>query len=343
MNEDMSPRCLALVICDQVIEDKRTNKKSLIGTFNDIMALKAPVRYPVMTVFLSVTDCLGEHDVFIEIYRDNDTGGERVLRIPGKLNGRSPLDVIDMVFELRGVPLPDYGSYTLEAHIEPGGRRVGQRRFYVRPAPPQAQPPQAPPETDGGERSRKPASASLRRGEQEAGSRKPCVGWGLPHHPTIDSVHHVHSVHPVHNAPHHQTGEPCRLHLSRGRACPLRPDLARLPGTGRTGHGTVALLRPRSHRSDHAVSALVRPRRRLLRLAPRARALGTVGRAVSRPFPRSGVGAPVGRRDDSRRRGHVPHSGLRRPDVRVLRPARHAAQRVLPDIRVRCDTVREAQ
>ena len=149
MSDNMTPQCLCLLLCDQVIEDKRTNKKSLIGTFNDILTMQTPVRYPLMSLFLSLTNCLGEHEVTIELYHDNDTGGERVLQLTGKLEGKNPLDVIDMVFELRGAPLPHLGSYTIEARVKPENERIAQRRFYVRQAP-QAPPfPHTPPESLG--------------------------------------------------------------------------------------------------------------------------------------------------------------------------------------------------
>lgn len=143
---EMTPQCLSLIICDQVIEDKRTSKKSLIGTFNDIAAVKTPVRYPLMSLCLSLTNCLGRHEAVIEIFRDTDTGGERVLRVPGRLEGRNPLDVIDMVFELRGVPIPAFGSYSVEVRILPENERIAYRRFYVRQARQGNAPPGPPPQ-----------------------------------------------------------------------------------------------------------------------------------------------------------------------------------------------------
>jgi len=45
-----APLGLALVVCDQIIEDKLTHKKSLIGIFNQIATPSFPCRHARMAV-----------------------------------------------------------------------------------------------------------------------------------------------------------------------------------------------------------------------------------------------------------------------------------------------------
>ena len=124
--------CLSFILCDQVIEDVRTHKKSLIGTFNDIVVNKTPANHSCMFILLSLTNCRREYNVEIEISKDTDQGGERILVLNGCVKGKNPLDVIDLVFELRGVPLPEIGKYTIEVKVQPEGTRIAQRSFRVR-------------------------------------------------------------------------------------------------------------------------------------------------------------------------------------------------------------------
>ena len=45
-----TPSGLAIVVCDQIIEDKATSKKSLIGIFNNIASPTFPCRHPQLSV-----------------------------------------------------------------------------------------------------------------------------------------------------------------------------------------------------------------------------------------------------------------------------------------------------
>ena len=51
--------CVALIICDDVIEDRRTGNKSLIGLFNGIGAGQLPAVHPRMYLVASVTSGSG--------------------------------------------------------------------------------------------------------------------------------------------------------------------------------------------------------------------------------------------------------------------------------------------
>ncbi len=133
---DLNPDCLSILLCDMVIEDKRTNKKSLIGTFNDILAASIPTSHPCMYLIVSLTNCRHEHDLQIEISRFTpESGTESLLRLGGKVHAKNPLQVIDLVFELHGLPLKGYGCHTIDLTVLPSGERIGQRSFYVRQMP----------------------------------------------------------------------------------------------------------------------------------------------------------------------------------------------------------------
>jgi hypothetical protein len=143
MDEELHPKCLSIVLCDQVIEDKRTNKKSLIGTFNDIFAGKVPAKHPCMFLMLSLTNCRRPFDIALEVSRDTEQGGERLLSLKGPVQGKNPLAVLDLVFELHGVALPAFGQYTIDVTLQPDAVRLAQRSFYVREMP-------KPPTPEGG-------------------------------------------------------------------------------------------------------------------------------------------------------------------------------------------------
>ena len=67
MSEKPTPSGLAIVVCDQIIEDKATNKKSLIGIFNNIASQTFPCRHPQLSVFVSLTEGHGNYDARMRI------------------------------------------------------------------------------------------------------------------------------------------------------------------------------------------------------------------------------------------------------------------------------------
>ena len=83
------PICLSIVLCDQVIEDRRTNKKSYIGVFNDILVERLPAKHPCMYLVVSLTNCLGRREIEITIARDTDLGQDQLMQIRGQLEKES--------------------------------------------------------------------------------------------------------------------------------------------------------------------------------------------------------------------------------------------------------------
>ena len=61
------PSVKAILICDQVIHEMGTNKKSLIGIFEQIHAAKFPLRYPKISVYVNMTDAHGKYSLELRL------------------------------------------------------------------------------------------------------------------------------------------------------------------------------------------------------------------------------------------------------------------------------------
>jgi hypothetical protein len=120
------PTCVAIIVCNEVIEDKWTNNKSLIGLFNSVSAQQLPAHHPRMFVMVSLTDGRGEWNVVINI-----TGPslQPLFKAEGHMRFDDPIAVHDLVVEVRGLPLPEDGEYAVE--LTCGGRFLVSRRFTV--------------------------------------------------------------------------------------------------------------------------------------------------------------------------------------------------------------------
>jgi hypothetical protein len=135
------PTLVSLLICDQVIDDKMSNKKSAIGIFNMILVGKLPAAIHQMAILASLTELSGKVELELRLVRDADDavlfGGKGAVEAP------DPLAVVDLLFSMTGVQIPAAGQYAFELLSK--GEILGRRRFQVflrPPTPPRAGPPE---------------------------------------------------------------------------------------------------------------------------------------------------------------------------------------------------------
>ena len=81
------PTVKAILICDQIIHEHGTNKKSLIGIFQDIHLGKFPFRYPRIAVYVNLTDAHGKYVLELKLLAAGE--GKEIGR------GRTPVVEID--------------------------------------------------------------------------------------------------------------------------------------------------------------------------------------------------------------------------------------------------------
>jgi Family of unknown function (DUF6941) len=144
----IAPQCLALVLCDAVIEDLLTRNKSLINMFNGILTQQVPVRHNKMCVFAAFSGGRGRVPISLRLCHDQDYQASLLpaeLQRDIEFRPESPHAVVDIVFEVRGFVFPKFGDYTLEVLCD--GVPIASRRFSVNhhpggaPIPPPGAPP----------------------------------------------------------------------------------------------------------------------------------------------------------------------------------------------------------
>jgi hypothetical protein len=121
------PTLVSLLICDQVIDDKLSNKKSAIGIFNTIVVPKLPTSIHQMSLLASVTEITGRAELEIRFVRDADNAV--LFSGKGAVEAPNPLAVVDLLFAMQGLRVPDAGQYAFE--LLAGGEILGRRRFQV--------------------------------------------------------------------------------------------------------------------------------------------------------------------------------------------------------------------
>src|SRR5947209_11779280 len=104
------PICIAVIICNEVIEDKATSNKTLVSIFNTIGTPGLPCQHPRMFVMASLTDGRGRWPI---TFRITDPSGRAIMRLDGEAHFGSPLDVVDLVLQVRGLQLEEAGEHTV--------------------------------------------------------------------------------------------------------------------------------------------------------------------------------------------------------------------------------------
>jgi hypothetical protein len=113
MSSAPQPVLKAFLICDQVIHDGQTGKKSLIGVFHELRADRFPAVHPVLWIYANLTDAHGTYTFeirLVDVERNNvlGKGTPPQIQIPG------PLQTTELSAQLRNVQLPGPGTYEFQ-------------------------------------------------------------------------------------------------------------------------------------------------------------------------------------------------------------------------------------
>lgn len=120
------PICVAIVICNEIIEDKATNNKTLVSLFSAIQAPSLPTQHPRMFIMASFTSGLGRFPVS---FRITSPSGQELMRINGEAEFPDPLATYDFVVEVRNLVLHEEGVHVVDVIV--GGEPLAARRFSV--------------------------------------------------------------------------------------------------------------------------------------------------------------------------------------------------------------------
>lgn len=130
MSSDLSsdkPLCVAIIICNEIIEDKRTSNKTLVSLFNSIGVAALPAAHPRLFLMASLTNLREEMPVS---FRIKSASGKDLLRVDGVAgSGGDPLAVVDLVVEVLGLTVAEEGVHFVD--VVSGDILLGSRRFTV--------------------------------------------------------------------------------------------------------------------------------------------------------------------------------------------------------------------
>lgn len=128
MTNNREPVGIALLFCDHIIEEKNSNKKSLIGVFSVILGEKFPLQFRPFWLYVSFTNLVGEHTFAINMVLEKTKNV--IFSAGGNVDSRDPDAVIELPLPVRPVVFPEPGEYGVTLHID--GSPLLNRILYVK-------------------------------------------------------------------------------------------------------------------------------------------------------------------------------------------------------------------
>jgi hypothetical protein len=108
------PVVKAFLVCDQVIHDATTNKKSLIGLFHDVASTRFPAVHPALWLYANLADAHGRYQFEFRLL---DASRNVLLGSgapPGSVEIPDPLRPTELSAQLRNVAFPAPGVYEFQ-------------------------------------------------------------------------------------------------------------------------------------------------------------------------------------------------------------------------------------
>jgi hypothetical protein len=122
-----TPSLTALLVCDMVIEDKITNKKTIVGAFTDIWAHSFPCTHPAMGVYFCLTDAEGEYEIVLRLV--NSDSGDLLAEAGLTVNIANRLGISDFGINLPMMTFMKHGRYEFQLHANK--EFLGRKEFRV--------------------------------------------------------------------------------------------------------------------------------------------------------------------------------------------------------------------
>ncbi|ODT44261.1 MAG: hypothetical protein ABS70_05955, partial [Nitrospira sp. SCN 59-13] len=118
----------AFLVCDSVIEDSLTKKKSLIGIFTHLQAVTFPFQHHQLGLYFCLTNAEGTYHLEIDlVYVNTDQLVCRASLPDIAIHDR--LQIADFGINIPALLFPAPGRY--EFRLRMNGRVIAQKDFYV--------------------------------------------------------------------------------------------------------------------------------------------------------------------------------------------------------------------
>ena len=123
-----TPVVKAVLVCDYVIHEQHTNKKSCVGIFHQIQAGNFPCRHGQLSIYANFMEAEGEYvfELLLVNLKDGKvlgSGATPKLTVPDRLHAA------EIAFQLQNIVFPNPGKY--EFRLIANGELIAQKGITV--------------------------------------------------------------------------------------------------------------------------------------------------------------------------------------------------------------------
>jgi hypothetical protein len=105
------PVLIATLVCDVAVSDPSTNKVSLIGIFDKILADKFPTNRS-LSLYMKITDAEGHYEIEVKYVQIKSMSV--IAGIKANFNFEDRLKSSDLHIQLTPLPIPEEGRYEFQ-------------------------------------------------------------------------------------------------------------------------------------------------------------------------------------------------------------------------------------
>ena len=108
------PTLLAFIVCDTVIHDSGTQKKTLVGVFDTVVSAQAPFVINSIGLYAKMVEGAGEYAIKLRMVSLKDEA--RVIEIASQANWIAPNDPLELGINFAGLPISEFGVYEFQLY-----------------------------------------------------------------------------------------------------------------------------------------------------------------------------------------------------------------------------------
>jgi uncharacterized protein DUF6941 len=108
------PSVVAMLVCDQVIAEQGTNKKSLIGVFEIFNAFGFPVFIPRIAIYVKLADAFGKYQFKLRLVRLKNE--QLVAEINVEAEVKDSAHYTELMLNMGNLPFPEAGKYEFQLY-----------------------------------------------------------------------------------------------------------------------------------------------------------------------------------------------------------------------------------
>ncbi len=110
------PSVVAMLVCDQIITEEGTKKKSLIGVFENFASLAFPVLFQRLAVYVKLADAVGDYLFKLRFVKLKDESLIAEMGIQAKITDSG--QYAELAIGLGNLPIPEPGKYEVQLYVD---------------------------------------------------------------------------------------------------------------------------------------------------------------------------------------------------------------------------------